>query len=608
MQYDLKAKVQSVSRTASNALKPGSLSLHGTWGSNGLARKGGVPSDQVLKTSFQLERLPVQALEPYARSQWMVHLLQAEANVRGQLSYRMSSDSSRDGEFLLKTDASLDNLQANSLDPVQELLSWKSFKLQGVDVQSRPDQALRVTVAQTQLADFYARLIINDQGQINLQHLKRQTTPALVTVAAATATAVLESSATLSTSSAGAPTRKEQPPAQVRFEGMEMINGRINFSDFFIRPNYSANLSELNGKLGTFATGADPSQTQMADLKLVGKAQGTADLLIEGKLNPLSKPLALNIKGSVKDLELPPLSPYAAKYLGYAIERGKLNVEVGYEVLPSGQLTANNQFILNQLTLGDKIEGQGGNLPVKLAIALLKDRNGVIDVQLPVSGSLSDPQFSVGSIVWKLVINLIGKALTSPFSLIASAFSGEGDNAPSVIAFEPGTDRFVASSRERVDSVAKAMHERSNLKLNLSGQVNRDTEKLAYQREKLEQLVWAEKQRQLGHSDQMHTERGEIKADEYLSLLKEVYRQSKVTKPRNWIGMAKDLSVPEMESLLMAQFATTDDALRELAFARAQRVKNELVAKGLPVDRIFLAQPRLDAATAQVELQVNLPD
>jgi hypothetical protein len=124
----------------------------------------------------------------------------------------------------------------------------------------------------------------------------------------------------------------------------------------------------------------------------------------------------------VRDLELAPLTPYSVKYTGHGIERGKLSMDVSYRVQPDGQLTASNNIVLNQLSFGEKVEGSTASLPVKLAVALLADRNGVIDINLPISGSLNDPQFSLGSVILKVIVNLITKAITAPFTLLASAF------------------------------------------------------------------------------------------------------------------------------------------------------------------------------------------
>src|SRR5690606_2150504 len=118
---------------------------------------------------------------------------------------------------------------------------------------------------------------------------------------------------------------------------------------------------------------------------LKGRAAGTATLEIDGQLNPTADPLALDIRANMRGLELPPLSPYAAKYAGYAIERGRLSMNVAYRVDPSGQLEASNQLVLNQLTFGEKVDSPTATqLPVLLAVALLKDRNGVIDLNLPI--------------------------------------------------------------------------------------------------------------------------------------------------------------------------------------------------------------------------------
>ncbi|MCB2033731.1 MAG: DUF748 domain-containing protein, partial [Ottowia sp.] len=143
----------------------------------------------------------------------------------------------------------------------------------------------------------------------------------------------------------------------MHFGPTRLVNGRIDFSDRFIRPNYSADLTELNGTLGAFSSVAPSAAPQMADLQLTGRAEGTAPLAINGKLNPLAQPLALDIEGKVRDLDLPPLSPYSVKYAGHGIERGKLSMDVTYKVQPDGRLTANNKLVLNQLSFGEPVAG-----------------------------------------------------------------------------------------------------------------------------------------------------------------------------------------------------------------------------------------------------------
>ena len=174
----------------------------------------------------------------------------------------------------------------------------------------------------------------------------------------------------------------------------------------------------------------------------------------------------------MRDLELPPLSPYAVKYAGYGIERGKLSVDVRYAVQPDGQLTASNKLVLNQLSFGDKVDGAPNSLPVKLAVALLADRNGVIDLDLPISGSLNDPQFRIGPVIWKVITNLVVKAITAPFSLLANALGGGSSNELSTVAFAPGSGTLTDPAKAGLDKVAKALADRPALQLTVLGTAN----------------------------------------------------------------------------------------------------------------------------------------
>lgn len=407
------------------------------------------------------------------------------------------------------------------------------------------------------------------------------------------------------------------PAAIVNFGLLSLANGRVLFSDRFIKPNYTANLTEVTGKLSAFSseapTGNVAAPVNMADLELRGRAEGTASLEIVGKLNPLAKPLALDITGKVRDLELPPLSPYAIKYAGYGINRGKMSVDVNYVVLPNGQLTAKNKLVLNQLSFGDKVEGAPASLPVKLAAALLADRNGVINLDLPISGSLNDPQFSLGPLIGKVILNVITRAITAPFSLLANAFGGGGDggNELGSVSFAAGSAQLTADAKAGLDKVVKALTDRPALKLTVVGTSSLDAERDGFKRERLDELVRAEKRRATG------TGGGTLSADitvspaEYPALLKDVYQRADLTKPRNVIGLAKDLPVAEMEKLLLTDIEVTGDAMRTLAVQRGAVVKDYLTAANLPADRLVLGASKTAAPdpkwTPRAELNLASP-
>jgi hypothetical protein len=376
---------------------------------------------------------------------------------------------------------------------------------------------------------------------------------------------------------------QKSPAAVIHFGPVSLTGGRVDFTDRFIKPNYSARLSELAGKLSAFSSVEPNGQMQLADLELRGRAEGTASLEILGKVNPLAQPVALDIAGHVRDLELAPLSTYSVRYAGYGIERGKLSMDVAYKVQPDGQLTADNQLVLNQLKFGDEVPGAPNSLPVKLAVALLADRYGVIDINLPVSGSLNDPQFRLAPIVFKLIVNLVVKAITAPFSLLANAFGGGGDEL-SMVSFVPGSAVLTSEAKAGPNKVAQALKDRPGLKMTVVGTASLDVERDAFKHEQLQALVQAEKRRAAPDGAQVDT----VSAQEYPALLKAVYKRANFPKPRNLIGMVKDLPEPEMQALLLANLGVSEAAMQELAVQRGVTVRDYLASLKLPLDRLFL--------------------
>lgn len=567
----------------------------------------GTLTPQPFATQGRLEatRLPLHALDGYLADQFAIELLRADVGFRGQVAM---SQSTRGTTLRVSGDAAIDALRANSTAAAtpktaaqvgEELLAWKSLGLRGLSVALAPNTAPRVEVKETSLADFYARITINENGRINLSDIAKS--PAQVNNTPPTATPAPPAPVTPAGAAASASTPLPLDPLApvVVFGPVSLVNGKVLFSDFFIKPNYSADLTELTGKLSAFSSQPPGGEPVLADLELRGRAEGSASLEITGKLNPLAKPLALDIQGKVRDLELPPLTPYSVKYAGHGIERGKLSMDVSYKVLPNGQLTASNKLVLNQLTFGEPVEGAPNSLPVRLAVALLADSHGVIDLDLPISGSLNDPQFRIGPVIFKIIVNLIGKAITAPFSLLARAFGG-GDELSSV-AFAPGSANLTPEARQSLDKVAKALTERPALKITVTGTASLEREREAIQRERLQDLVRAAKRRAAP------ADTAPVQAAEYPALLKEVYRRADMPKPRNLVGMAKDLPVPEMEALLLAHLpAATEDLATELATHRSQAVKAYLFEQKLPEERLFLAAPRTTALDEKWTPQAQL--
>ncbi|MEO5794509.1 MAG: DUF748 domain-containing protein [Rhodoferax sp.] len=620
-------------------VEPGRLTYKGTLALQPLAAVGQV----------ELLHLPLHAFEPYFGASLNVDIVRADTSFKGQVAYTASPA----GPVLkVKGDGTLEDFRANngvgmvaiqaaapkaaSSAPLgaaasaaavadasseQALLRWKLLNLRGLDVSLSPASPTTVDVKETALSDFYARLVLNENGRLNLQDLVK---PSPADAAPATNTVAASAGALGASAQKDAKKEADSGGAVVRFGGISLVNGRVLFTDHFIKPNYSANLSALTGRLGAFASVPVAGAVQMADLELRGRVADSAVLEIVGKLNPLAKPLALDIKSKVTDMELPALSPYSVFYVGHGIERGKLSIDVHYVVLPNGQLTATNSIILNQLTFGEQVPGAPSSLPVKLAVALLADSNGVINLDLPLSGSLNDPQFRIGPVIFKILGNLITKAITAPFSLLAHAFGG-GADALGTVNFPLGSAALDPEARAGLDKVAKALTDRPTLKLTVVGSASLNAERDALQREKLRARVAAEKRRNTtlqgtplaapkeeGDTSEVAAPADPAVSDaEYATLLKAIYKRANFPKPRNALGLTKDLPVPEMEQLLLANMPADDDAIRQLAVQRGVAVRDYLAGKQLPLDRLFLgASKTVDGGTGwkpQADLQLAMP-
>jgi hypothetical protein len=384
---------------------------------------------------------------------------------------------------------------------------------------------------------------------------------------------------------------------------VEIKRGNVAFSDRFIRPNYDANLTDLAGTLTAFSTSPDT----IAKLDLTGKVDKTAPLSITGELNPFRQDAHLDIVAKVSDFELTGLSSYSGKYVGYGIARGKLSAELNYKI-EERKLTATNQIFLDQLTFGDKVDSPDAvNLPVQLAVSLLKNRRGEIDLHLPVTGTLDDPEFSIFGLVLKMFFNLIGKAITSPFALLGSALGG-GEEL-SQLALAPGVARAGEAQQDKLKTLAQALIDRPALKLDIIGRADPASDLDGLRQLGLDNAVRAQKLKAMiaRGEDAPSLEDIEVGADEYPALLEKAYKAGDFKKPRNLVGLTKNIPVPEMEALMRANVKAGDAELRLLAQQRAQAVREWLMGEGeVPGERIFVLEPKVEAIGESGQVKFSL--
>jgi hypothetical protein len=334
-----------------------------------------------------------------------------------------------------------------------------------------------------------------------------------------------------------------------------------------------------------------------------------APLEIIGKINPLKQDLYVDLKVKFKDMDLSPATPYSGKYAGYTIQKGKLSFDLKY-LIDKKKLDSQNVIFLDQFTFGDKVESpQGTQLPVKLAIALLKDRKGEIKLDIPVSGSLDDPKFSVWGIILKIIVNLIAKAATSPFALLGAVFGG-GEEL-SYLEFDYGIFTIAETNTKKIDTMVKAFSDRPALKLDIEGHV--DLEK---DREGLKQLFFQRKLKAQKLKEMVKkgtpvvpVDDVKIEKQEYEKYLKMAYKEEKFPKPRNILGIAKDLPVPEMEKLMLTHIEIKESDLRSLASQRAMIVKDTILKTGkIESERIFIIEPKSLAPEKKEKLKDSRVD
>lgn len=551
-------------------------------GSKGRLQATGMVSARPMSADMRINASAVDLvpLRPYFESRTNVTITSGALNAKGRVSF---ADVGPDGPRLRYVgDVVVNDFGSLDRPGSQELAHWKTLTVTGADVNSDP---LKVTMDVVALDQFYARLILSADAKLNVLQLLAPDASAQAPSTPAQGGAIASAEAP---AAAPASERREIPASIGR---IQLSRGEVEYSDFFVKPNYSVHLTQLDGGISALGPAQDGA------IELTARVDDTAPVDIRGTVNPFARELALDVTGKATDVDLPPLTPYSVKYAGYGIQKGKLSMEVHYK-LDNRKLAATNKLVLDQLTFGERVDSPTATkLPVLLAVALLKDRNGVISLDLPISGTLDDPQFSMWRVVVQIIGNLLTKAATAPFALLGAIVGGGEQLA--YVEFAPGRAALTPAAEAKLTSLAKALADRPGLKLDAMGRAIPDVDGEGLRRASLEQAMRIRKQKDLSAAGKPAPALDDIPIDaaDYAKYLKGVYGDTKLkNKPRNLIGMARDIPATEMEALLLAGYPVDENALRELANQRSQVVKEWLTSKGnIPAARVFVVAPRLGA-------------
>ncbi|SAL77301.1 AsmA family protein [Caballeronia peredens] len=575
----------SVKQFSDDLTKPlavdGKLTLNG----KGMLALGGNVTVSPLKLALHVkgDQLDVSAFEPYFGDKLNVDVASANLNANGDVAL---SGSGKTLAASYKGDVALTDVRMIDKLTNDRFAGWKLLGLTSVKA-SYDERGTDVEAARVTFANFYGRVLLDAQGKLNLKGV-------VASDSGTTQPLTQDKTKAAAPAPASAPVKsaeKSGPPVNMRFGQLVLQNGRVTYTDNFIKPNYTANLVAINGTIGAFGT----RSTTPAPVDVSAKLAANGPVAIKGTVNPLIDKPALDLTASAHGVELTNLTPYSTKYAGYPITKGKLNVDLHY-MLADNKLTANNHLFIDQLTFGDHIDNTTATkLPVRLAISLLKNSRGEIDVNIPISGSLDNPQFSIGGLVWQAILNLVQKAVTAPFTLLAHAFGGGGGEDLNYIEFNAGSADLNDAAQKKLETIAKALVDKPSIKMDVTGRVDPKTDEPALRTAWVDAQVKRAKVRDMSsNGENVDWSAIKISDADYDKYLTKVYKSADFKKPTNFIGMTKAVPDDDMKAALTKNAPVDEGSLRDLAQRRAQAVQEYFDGK-IDSKRVFVVAPKLSA-------------
>jgi hypothetical protein len=465
------------------------------------------------------ENIELHQLDPYLDSRLSVFIVGSKLGMEGKIRFRSPVGSLPDVTFT--GDTWLNDF--NTVDSVlnEPLLKWNSVHVSGIDAALNPPT---VAVKQIAVDAAYARLIIETNRSINLLAALRLPNP-LTNLAATAETKAADSKSKKSALPAdrivSTNALAQLPIRKLTVGSIVITNTSANFSDLSITPNVNMSVQQISGTILRISS----EELQQAGIDLHAKVDNVGPVAITGVINPFSKDQTNEIKIAVNDVDLTGVSPYSGKFAGYRIAKGKLNVAMVYR-LHGRNLKSENVITLDQFTFGEKVNSPDAtHLPVRLGIAILKDRNGKIVLDVPIEGSLDDPQFRLHKVISRAVWNIAEKAITSPFSVIGALFGGGKGEELSYQDFPAGSAELTPATKEKLDVMAKALYERPGLQLEITGSVDTNADVAGLRALSLEKQLRAQKWRALRKSDQeaITPDKVTLTAEERPELVQKLY-------------------------------------------------------------------------------------
>jgi uncharacterized protein involved in outer membrane biogenesis len=521
-----------------------------------------------------LEKVDLARFYPFIKPYIGVVLADGDLAIDGNLSLKTNA---ADPPVVVYTGkAAITDFKTLDRQRARPFVSWKALTLSGMDIGVNPTY---LTIQDISVKNPFSRLLIDEQGQLNLA-MATVLTPEEATQAPGSET-------DSATPPAPAAKPEDTPPVPIKIGTIQGQGGKLIFADRSFKPGYQTTIESVETRI----TGLSTEATEPAKVDIKGRVDGHAPVTISGAINPLADEMYADLVFDFQQMDLTSASPYSGRYVGRTISQGKLSIKTAYHI-ENRALKADHDIMIDQFNFGEDVESPDDlNLPVDLAVALLKDRSGEIHIDLPVSGDMDDPEFSIGGIVLRAFVNLIVKAVTSPFALIGGMFEGEDLNQ---LEFEPGQARLTPATTEKLDALIKVLYDRPALKLEISGYADPASDSPAYADILFQRKLQGQKALQMADAgqDSVPLEDIVITPEEYEEVLQAAYEAETFAKQKNFIGMEKTLPPAEAEALIRQNIEVSQTDLEELAYARALAIKDYLLdSQQVEAERVFLVKP-----------------
>ncbi len=576
------------------------------------------PSPTSANLAIRAANLPLPILQPYVNPIAKVHLASGTLGFDGKLQLRQQGatpEASFQGNIVSR------DLLVRDRETNDRFVAWKSVAVNGLDFTPR-----RLRIASVRLREPFAKLLVFRDRTTNVQDILGIRPDSAALAAAEEERERLAKEAKKNkkkkdTAAVSTPAAAAAPVFPVRVAKVEVVDGSADFADFSLILPFAARVDHLNGGV----TGLSSDSLARADLALAGTLQPSGTAEVKGQINPLAESPYMDLAVTFRGFNMPVLTPYTGQYLGREVDKGMMSLDLGYQ-LQGRHLVGQNKVVLDQFELGEKVESpEATHLPVGLALAILKDGEGKIELDVPVEGDVDDPKFRIGKIIWDFIMSLLTKVATAPFALLGALFDGGSGDELSHVDFMAGQSAVPADQQESLTKLSEALAKRPQLGLEVRGRSDADSDAVVIRQTKFA-AVAAEKIAAdprkyggLGYSPVLLEDLcvARLGKPGYASL-KERHTSAAGSLPAGHTaykaGSSKKvvdqpaLSAAIQDTLTALQAADAAELL-SLATARGDAIKQLLMAKGVDPARVFVLDPEPGKVSqGRIRIDLNLTD